>query len=548
MLRGSSLRLALALRLLILSNHDERIITTFRGDAPPLSLLGTKELDTMQTSKTTISPRQICHLLFRQKRKIAIFFAVVMVLASAIIVLMPRSYRSQAKLLVRLGRENAALDPTASFGQAPVVAVPPTRENDINSALEILTSRILLEKVVAAVGANAILGRAPIAAGAAQEVDDDTRQAAFVKLSRKLEVEAGKKSNIITISYDGPSAEVAEAVVSHLIESYLERYAHLHRTPGAYGFLAEQTERMHAELTRTEEELSRRKEETLLFAPEGQRQALVAQIAVIDGDLLKATAEKAAVEAEVKALHERLDALPRTEMSSLVQAMPTQSYESLRTQLFTLYQKELDLLARLGPDHADVRLVRGQIAAARESIKRQGEGRDQVTMGPSRLYEESRIALLKQEVLLASLQARIQTLRRQSEQQHAAVQALSRGEVVVLRLQRDVELQTLQYRKYIESREQAEIDRGLEEKRISNISIVQPATRDADPVRPRPLLYLGLAFVIAVVGSLALAVISENLDGSLKSPQEAESVLGLPVLAFLPYQHRQAAAGGETSR
>ena len=44
------------------------------------------------------------------------------------IVLMPRAYRSQAKLLIRLGRENVTLDPTATLGQPPVVVVPQSRE------------------------------------------------------------------------------------------------------------------------------------------------------------------------------------------------------------------------------------------------------------------------------------------------------------------------------------------------------------------------------------------------------------------------------------
>lgn len=58
----------------------------------------------------------------------AVTFAVVMTIAAVVVIFMPRAYRSQAKLFVRLGRENAALDPTASFGQSPVVAVPASRK------------------------------------------------------------------------------------------------------------------------------------------------------------------------------------------------------------------------------------------------------------------------------------------------------------------------------------------------------------------------------------------------------------------------------------
>ena len=51
----------------------------------------------------------------------------------------PEIYRSDAKLMVRIGRESVTLDPTATTGQ--VIAVGPSRESEINSEMEILKSR-----------------------------------------------------------------------------------------------------------------------------------------------------------------------------------------------------------------------------------------------------------------------------------------------------------------------------------------------------------------------------------------------------------------------
>lgn len=80
-------------------------------------------------------------------------------MVAAATVYTPRTYRSQTKLFLRLGRENATLDATATLGQNPVVALPPTRDNEINSVLEILKSRVLLEKVADRVGPAVILGK-----------------------------------------------------------------------------------------------------------------------------------------------------------------------------------------------------------------------------------------------------------------------------------------------------------------------------------------------------------------------------------------------------
>jgi uncharacterized protein involved in exopolysaccharide biosynthesis len=467
----------------------------------------------------------------------AVFVALVLGVAAAVIVLMPRAYRSQAKLFVRLGRENAALDPTATFGQAPVVAVPPSREDDINSALEILTSRFLVEKVVDSVGPAAILGRAAPAPADRPPAPADAgpdRHLAIVKFTRKLEVEAVKKSNVLVISYNGPSPEVAQTVVSRLTDFYLERYAHLHRTPGAHRFLSEQTARLRDQLTRTEEELRDLKGRTGLFSPPDQRQALVARLGQLEIDLLQTAAATAAAEAEVKALRQRLAEVPKTQVTAATTGFPNQVAELMRGQVYTLRLKEIDLLGRHPEGHPEVRLVRSQLAAAREAVGREGRQREQVTTGPNRAYEDAQAALWRQEAALAALRARADALGRQRDREQAALRALNRDELPIARLQRELELQSAQYRKYAENLEQAEIDRGLEAGRISNINVVQPATYDPEPVRPRPLPYAGIALAVALLGSLAVAGLTEKFDESLRAPDEVEAALGLPVLASVP--------------
>jgi uncharacterized protein involved in exopolysaccharide biosynthesis len=206
----------------------------------------------------------------------------------------------------------------------------------------------------------------------------------------------------------------------------------------------------------------------------------------------------------------------------------------MRGQLYTLRLKEIDLLGRHPEGHPEVRLVRNQLATAREAVGREERQRDQVTTGPNRAYEEGQIALVRQEAALASLRARADELRRQRDREQAALRAMNRDEVPVARLQRELEMQTAQYRKCAESLEQAEIDRGLEAERISNVNVVQPATYEIEPVRPKPLLYLGIALAVALLGSLAVAGVAEKLDDSLKAPEEVEAALGLPVLAAVP--------------
>lgn len=103
--------------------------------------------------------RDFYYVLFRQKRKIILFFCTVMVVVILGTFLLPKTYQSEAKLLVRLGRENVSLPPTAATGQ--MLNISQTRENEIKTEMEILTSRGLAEKVVDAIGYKSFLSWDP---------------------------------------------------------------------------------------------------------------------------------------------------------------------------------------------------------------------------------------------------------------------------------------------------------------------------------------------------------------------------------------------------
>ena len=70
----------------------------------------------------------------------------------------------------------------------------------------------------------------------------------------------------------------------------------------------------------------------------------------------------------------------------------------------------------------------------------------------------------------------------------------------MVRLQREVQLEDANYRKYVDSLEQAHIDRAMATEGKSNISIVQPATLDPRAIKPQTALNLLLAMVVGLIG------------------------------------------------
>jgi uncharacterized protein involved in exopolysaccharide biosynthesis len=459
-------------------------------------------------------PRAALQVLGRQWPKMLLFSALTMIVVAAVILFSPRAYRSTAELFVRLGRENVTLDPTATLGQNPVVAVPSTRENEINTVVEVLKSRALLERVVSRLGSAALLE----GVRGGDEPEDARERAlrqskALRQLSRGLTVEAVKKTNVVRIDFEAASPEAAQEVVTALVELYLEHHARLNRTPGAHQFLQEQASQARAQLLRAEGQLRDAQAETGLFAPEAQKQLAVARLGRLQDELLQAGAGLAAARAEVELLRARVGRLPETVETARTKGFPNEAANSMRAQLYALQLKEQELLSRHPAEHPEVVLIRQQVGAAREILAREEQSREQVTTGPGRLYEEARLTLLRQEPLVASLASKVATLKGQLEAERGVLKAINEGGLRLAELQRGVELQTTLYRRYAENLAQTQVDQALEAQKISNINISQPATFDAEPVRPRRLLYLAAGLVVALAGSVAVAGLAEGQQG-----------------------------------
>src|SRR5262245_46318981 len=93
--------------------------------------------------------------IFRHRKKMLLFFVLVLVADVAWVAFGRRTYESAAKLYLRVGRESLTLDPSATTGQT--VQLYQTLDNQINSTLQILEGRHIAEQVVDEIGVGNIL-------------------------------------------------------------------------------------------------------------------------------------------------------------------------------------------------------------------------------------------------------------------------------------------------------------------------------------------------------------------------------------------------------
>ncbi|MGG1630909.1 YveK family protein [Rossellomorea sp. NRS-1567] len=70
---------------------------------------------------------------------------------------------------------------------------------------------------------------------------------------------------------------------------------------------------------------------------------------------------------------------------------------------------------------------------------------------------------------------------------------------------------------------------------VNNVSVLAKAEVGVDqsPIKPKPLLNIAIATVVGLMTGVGLAFLLEFLDNTIKTEQEVEKLLGLPVLGSI---------------
>ena len=333
-----------------------------------------------------------------------------------------------------------------------------------------------------------------------------------------LDVEPVKKSNVLAVTYDGPSPEISQAVVAKLLEFYLDRHMQLSRTPEAAQFLTEQTDRQQADLKRAEEELRDLKTRSGLVAPDVQRQLLMTRVGRLQDDLLQTTGSLSAAEAEVKALREKLAALAPTQVTSASRAAVTKRPTTCAASSTPCSFANWSCGKSTPTGTRRSRRSGNRLPRPRRFWLTKPTTANRSPKAPTGFTRKPSLALLRQEPQVTSLRAKAASLKAQLADQQVELKALNDNGLKVARLEREISLQDAHYRRYADNLEQAKIDRALEAERISNISIVQPATSDVEPVRPKFLVNFGVGLVLALAAGLGLAYWSDRKGRPVHPP------------------------------
>ncbi len=474
-------------------------------------------------SNLSPTPRELAATLFRRPRIVAGAFGFVLVAAMALAIFSAR-YESHFKVLLRRGR----FDPVVSSQPASVMDFtrPDITEEELNSEVELLRDEDLLKEVVKRAGL--------IPADTSEEERPAEIEHAARKLSRRLDVEALKKSNLIQVSYKDTDPERAARVLGALSTLYVEKHTNLQRPAGENRFFEQQTAEYEKRLRQSEAELARFTRTRGVASAALERDITLQKLGEAEGTYRQIDQDRVETERRIASLQEQVKSFPSRSVTLKRWADNPQALEKMKTHLLELLLKRTELLSRYEPSYRLVQEVEQQIAETQASISAEGltPVRDETTdKDPN--YEWARMELEKAQVQGEGLRARQSDASAQVAELRTLSQRRQSDSLDQEDLMRTVKAEEDNYLLYLHKREEARIGDALDERRILNVAIVEPPVAPALGVHSL-LLYFALAFGLAIAFSVGMAFTTEYFDPTIRTPDEAFELLEVPVLAWLP--------------
>ncbi len=448
----------------------------------------------------------------------------------------PRTFQSEARIYVRLGRETVQLDPTATTG-GQMVGLADSREREILSALELLRTRSLFENVVDELGVESFLKEERVRGyGGAMDqshlVDEffawlpkfesdkneeaepsevavlRRRENAVRKFMQSVSSSSPKSSNVIVVQCKAGSPVIAQQRLESLLKQYQAQHLRLHQISGSFAFFDAQALEKKSLLDEKSVELRDAKNRISVASVNGQQELLSREATSITQSLLDAQAAAAASKVRLDTL---LASLPKSERAPDTRAasnMSSDAIDMMRSRLFELEIEYQRLLAQLQPAHPKLKAISEQVAQARKELKRQ-----EVVLERSNILEQGE---------------KIAAAKSQRSDVYAKLRELNEQELRITDLERQVALLTDEHRKAEESRELAHTNEELARNQISNINLAQSPSFNAKPVSPNLALNAVMSIAVALGGALLIVFQSAVRHGAPQVVQREAPVYPAP--------------------
>jgi len=350
-------------------------------------------------------------------------------------------------------------------------------------------------------------------------------------LRENLSVSGVRGSDILQLRMRAPDPIAAQTITNTYVEIVISWNLHKKRSEitSIHDFIEKQLSDFHTKLDSTEGALRSYKEQNNMFSLSEASTNVLARLTEADIAYNQTKAEREAMEQRMLAIERK-----KQEIAPVRSVGSNPELQPLKNKLLDLEMQYSRRQAQ-GAKQTDPELaqLRGEIDQIKQELVQKILNisvRDNLIdpLSQSRTLLQESITL---DIELETCKARENGLKKIVDDYNQELRTLPKQELELARLIRDKEVNDKIYSMLLERREETRITKAG---KIGDIRVIDGAEIPLEPVAPNKKKNLMLGIVLGLSFGIGLAFFLESLDTSVKSEEDVEKLLGLPVLAQIP--------------
>lgn len=427
-------------------------------------------------------------------------------------------YDISASVLVRLGREN--LQPPMTLGNnTGLFTTTGVRTEEINSEIQLLTSRDLIVEAIDRIGIDAFKSeltqpQTPFqrikyyAKSTIKSIKSEfqkililldikkqlsERDKLIIDIEDRLTVEKQKESDVISLKLRLQNSDLGIRLLNNILSIYLYRHIKLHHETNFREFVEEKADHYKQELTKLDKLKESTRNKWSIVAVAEQKNLLLNRLNVVIAEIENFTTEYQVL---TKQMDGKADIIA-VDKSAII-SEPS-ALKSVRERIASLKSELVNLLV-LFDDHSPI------VKDMKERIQNM------------------------ENILLSSIKVRLSIQKELAKELKLQLIALAVGEVELDLIDREEKIANENYVQYMKRREDARISEELDLRKVSNVAVLSFPTSTLEPVYPKKLLLIGLSIPLGLLIGIVLALLIDYLRNIVRSQADLDDISGLEYL------------------
>jgi polysaccharide biosynthesis transport protein len=362
------------------------------------------------------------------------------------------------------------------------------------------------------------------------ELDSDRTSSLLGSFKAGLTVSLLPNTRIIEIRYRCPDRELAARVVNTLINTYEEQNfkTRYESTMQASDWLSKQLVDLQMKVEISQEKLVQYQKQHEMFGADDKENIVTEKLDQLNHELTDAESDRIEKQSIYELMQsgdaEAVAAAASSAAHSTGAAGSSSLLEQLRGQEADLKIQIAQLSTQFGPAYPKVMQLNNQVKEVGVQIQAETKKIAQRARG------DYMAALDREKMLSAAM-----------EKQKQEANNLNESSIEYSLLKRDVETNRSLYEGLLQKLKEAGVTAGLRSTNIRKVDQARIPTAPAAPNVPRNLAF---ALALGLTTGVGLAFLMEGVDNTVRTPEQAQLISGLPSLGMIPMGSRHHAQSG----